>query len=103
MTQGEDDDGRIRTAADLGEAIRHARRAAGLTQEQVAERIGTGRRVVVEIEGGKERSEIGIVLRLAAELGVALHTAHPAPAPAPTPGAAPDDDLDELPVFGAPR
>lgn len=47
----------------LGLAIRERRRELGLSQQALAERIGVSRQWIVELEAGKERAEIGLVLR----------------------------------------
>lgn len=62
----------IRTPSDLGTAIRGRRRALGLGQADLAERIGVARQWVVKIEAGKSTSEIGLVLRALAALGLEL-------------------------------
>lgn len=62
----------IRTPNDLGAAIRHHRRQRGLDQQALARRIGVSRQWVIEIEKGKPRAEIGLVLRALHALGIAL-------------------------------
>ncbi|MEO1331093.1 MAG: helix-turn-helix domain-containing protein [Pseudomonadota bacterium] len=58
------------TAARIGAAIRARRTALGLTQSEAAAKIGGTQRWVSQVENGKERAEIGAVLRLAGALGV---------------------------------
>ncbi len=43
--------------------MREQRQKAGLDQASLARRIGVSRQWVVEVEGGKPRAEIGLVLR----------------------------------------
>lgn len=43
----------IRTARDLGLALRRARRAAGLTQRQLGDRIGLRQATVSTLENGE--------------------------------------------------
>ena len=62
----------VRSVTDLGAAIRDRRRALDLSQRDLAERVGVSRQWVVEIEGGKSRAELGLVLRTFEALGVSL-------------------------------
>ena len=63
---------RIRTTTDLGAIIRDSRIKLGLDQKTLATKIGVGREWVVEIEKGKPRAHIGLVLRAINALGIAL-------------------------------
>lgn len=56
----------------IGARIRTARRAAHLTQEQLAELAGTSTRTVRDIEKGTGSASLGIVARVAAALGLRL-------------------------------
>jgi len=62
----------IRTPSDLGAVIRDHRRRHGLDQLALAKQIGVSRQWVVEVEKGKPRAEVGLVLRALDALGVAL-------------------------------
>jgi HTH-type transcriptional regulator/antitoxin HipB len=62
----------IRTATDIGLVLRERRRALGLDQATLAKRIGASRQWVVEIERGKPRAEIGLVLAAFRALGLSL-------------------------------
>jgi HTH-type transcriptional regulator / antitoxin HipB len=62
----------IRTPADLGALIRDYRRRRGLDQQALAKKIGVSRQWVVEIEKGKPRAEVGLILRALDVLGVPL-------------------------------
>lgn len=62
----------IRTARDLGAVIRDHRRRQGLGQQALADRIGVSRQWVVEVEKGKPRGEVGLILRALDALGVTL-------------------------------
>jgi len=53
-----------------GTKLRAAREAAGLSQREVAERVGTPRQKVVRYEGGRERPEARRLAALAAAVGV---------------------------------
>ncbi len=63
---------RIYSAASLGEAIRHYRREAGLTQAQLAETAGIQRSYLSELESGKETEQVKRVLRVLRQLGVRM-------------------------------
>lgn len=54
----------------LGFMLSQRRRALGLSQDDVAFAIGTNRRVIGELERGKDTVQVGIVLRAAASLGL---------------------------------
>ena len=62
----------IRTPADLGALIRDYRRRRGLDQLALAKKVGVSRQWVVEIEKGKARAEVGLILRALDLLGVPL-------------------------------
>jgi HTH-type transcriptional regulator / antitoxin HipB len=66
---------KIRTAADLGAFIRERRVKLGMDQSDLAEKAGTSRKWIVEVEQGKPRAEIGLVLRTLKTLGVSLDIA----------------------------
>jgi y4mF family transcriptional regulator len=61
-----------RTPKDLGLLIRDQRRRLGLDQHDLAQRVGVSRQWVVEIEGGKSRAALVLVLRTLAALGLEL-------------------------------
>lgn len=62
----------INNAKTFGQAVRTARKEAGLSQMQLAERCGCSQRFVSEVERGKPTAELGRALRLLAELGVPI-------------------------------
>ena len=62
----------IITPADIGAAIRQRRQELGLGQQALAERIGVSRQWIVEIEQGKPRAEIGLLLKTMAALDLRL-------------------------------
>lgn len=74
--------------------MREQRQKAGLDQASLAKRIGVSRQWVVEVEGGKPRAEIGLVLRalnaLDAPLQVDLTPRYAAIADTP------DVDIDDI-------
>jgi y4mF family transcriptional regulator len=58
------------TPAELGAAIRARRRALRITQDDLAVSIGVSRRVIGQLENGKETAHVGIVLRAARAVGL---------------------------------
>ena len=64
----------IRTPQDIGALLRESRKKAGLGQAELACRIGVSRQWVVEVERGKPRAEIGLVLRALNTLDSPLQT-----------------------------
>ena len=68
------------TSAIVGREIRNARRRAGLTQTQVAERLQTSAPYVSGVENGKGNMTIGQLAAIADAVGVELHVElRPAP------------------------
>ncbi|NUP73316.1 MAG: helix-turn-helix domain-containing protein [Sinomonas sp.] len=80
----------INTASDLGRAIRGARIEAGLSQLELARRAGVSRKLVGELEAGKDTAELGPALHVAAALGLTWQ------APAPTPQSVFDDAAEAV-------
>jgi HTH-type transcriptional regulator/antitoxin HipB len=60
---------------DIGRAIRDQRRSQGLDQQELANRVGVSRQWIVEIEHGKPRAEIGLVLKTINALNLAVKIA----------------------------
>jgi y4mF family transcriptional regulator len=72
----------IRTTAQLGDALRAARKQLGLTQPQLALAAGVGVRFIVDLEAGKPTLRLENVLRVIDSLGGRLQVIGlPAPAP----------------------
>jgi HTH-type transcriptional regulator / antitoxin HipB len=63
---------RIYTPASLGTAIRDYRKAARLTQAQLAEMAGIQRSYLSELEAGKETEQLKRVFRILRMLGVRM-------------------------------
>lgn len=63
---------RIRTAADFGAFIRERRTQLGMDQIALAKKAGTSRKWLVEVEQGKPRAEIGLILRTLKALDVSV-------------------------------
>lgn len=53
----------------LAETLKEERRKAGLTQEQLAERIGTKKTYISRIENGKADVQLGTLFRIFEGLG----------------------------------
>jgi transcriptional regulator with XRE-family HTH domain len=58
--------------AVIGALVRERREAAGLTQTQLAERIGASRFWVAAFERGKPSAELGLALKAVQALGLAI-------------------------------
>lgn len=56
----------------FGERLREARRAAGLTQEELVERAGIDRAAYSEIERGQRDARLSTLLRIESALGAPL-------------------------------
>ncbi|UUU21735.1 helix-turn-helix domain-containing protein [Streptomyces sp. DSM 40750] len=56
----------------FGDRLRSARREAGLTQEQLAERAGIDRAAYSELERGQRDARLSTLLRIESALGARL-------------------------------
>lgn len=63
---------RIYTPASLGDAVRHFRTEAGLTQAQLAEKAGIQRSYLSELESGKETEHVTRLFGVLRQLGVRM-------------------------------
>ncbi len=59
-------------ARDVGALIRDRRRARGLSQQALADAIGVSRLWVGQVERGRPRAELGLVLKALRALGIRL-------------------------------
>lgn len=64
----------IRTPQDIGAVLREGRQNAGLDQAELARRAGVSRQWLVEVERGKPRAEVGLILRVFNTLGLSLQS-----------------------------
>lgn len=64
--------GILRTPADLGNVILQRRKALGWDQARLAHEAGVSRQWIIEIEKGKPRAELQLVLRALNVLGIEL-------------------------------
>jgi HTH-type transcriptional regulator / antitoxin HipB len=88
---------RIQSPADLGLTIRDRRKQLSLDQQTLADRVGVSRQWIVEIERGKPRAEIGLILRTLRELAIRLDATHGDVKPRPGKrGGATAPDLDSI-------
>lgn len=62
----------ISTVMDVGKAAKLARKAANLTQTELALVAGVGHRFIVDLEKGKETVQFGLVLKVLSVLGITL-------------------------------
>lgn len=66
-------------AQQAGDAIRVARREAGLTQAQLGERLGSSGSYVANVEAGRENLTVGQIANIAAALGTGFDLSFPRP------------------------
>ena len=64
--------GKVESVADLGALIRQARQTAGMTQEELADRIGTTRQWMIRVEQGRRTTAMSMVLLALSELGLEM-------------------------------
>jgi len=62
----------IHTAEDLGLIIRERRHELRLEQSALAKRVGVSRQWIVAVEKGKQRAEVGLLLRTLHALDLVL-------------------------------
>lgn len=79
----------------IGERIRAARKERGLTQDELAERIGMNGRHLSRIETGKLGAPKRTLLRIAEGLDIAVEDLADAEPPTPVRPALPDPELYE--------
>jgi len=63
---------RVYNAAALGAALRHFRKEAGLTQQELADRVGLQRSYLSELEVGKETEQVRRLFQVLRQLGVRI-------------------------------
>ncbi len=61
---------RVYTAASIGPAIRHYRKDAGLTQAELADKVGLNREYLSRLEQGHESEQLRRFVAILRELGV---------------------------------
>jgi HTH-type transcriptional regulator/antitoxin HipB len=78
---------KARSIQDVAVAVRGRRTDLGLSQADLASRIGVSRKWIYEFESGKPTAEFGLVLRVMEELGLGLDISPTADADAASSGA----------------
>lgn len=63
----------IQNSAELGQALRGARKSIGLTQPQLALAAGVGVRFIVDLEAGKPTLQLQPLMRVIDALGAVIH------------------------------
>lgn len=85
----------LRTPADFGAAVRDRRKALGWNQGRLAATVGVTRQWIAEVEKGKPRAEVGLVLRTLAALDITLTHGRVAP-PTGSPDGDEGYDIDQV-------
>jgi HTH-type transcriptional regulator/antitoxin HipB len=62
----------IRSAGQLGVLIREERLRRGMTQQELADRSGTGQKTISRVETGHEGASLETIFRLLAVLGLEI-------------------------------
>lgn len=62
----------MKTISDIGALTRDRRAQFRWSQEELAKRVGVSRLWIVQLEKGKPTAQVGLVLRVLKELGIAL-------------------------------
>jgi len=87
----------LRTPIDLGFAIRDRRRRLNLDQDDLAKRVGVSRKWIIDVEKGKPRAELGLVLRTLDALGLRLAlSADQTPSPEGSGEPVPSVDINKV-------
>jgi HTH-type transcriptional regulator/antitoxin HipB len=86
----------LRSAEQLGAALRLKRKEQRLSQAALAERLGVGRKWIISLEAGNPRAEIGLLLRALATLGLQALLIDPGSSKHRAPAAAPLSAIDEV-------
>lgn len=86
----------LRTPLDLGQAIKDRRRRLGWDQDELAQRVGASRKWLIEVEKGKPRAEVGLLLRALDVLGLRLSIDAEKPRTAKASQAVPTIDIDSI-------
>ncbi len=61
-------------APERGNRVAQARKRTGLTQPQLAEKVGVGRATVARIEAGRQSPSVALALKIAREVGEPVET-----------------------------
>ncbi len=86
----------VRTPSDIGSAIREQRRRRRVSQQKLADDVGVSRQWLVEVEQGKPRAELGLVLKTLAALGLRVALDDGKTAGQGDQGLTPPPDIDAI-------
>jgi y4mF family transcriptional regulator len=64
---------KLKSVNEIGILIRDARKAQGISQEQLAGVAGTGTRFISDLENGKSTIQLSKVLRVLEALGLGMY------------------------------
>lgn len=67
----------VRTIDDIAEMVRARRKQMGLSQVELARRVGVSRKWIMDFERGKPSAEVSLVLRTLAATGLHLDVRDP--------------------------
>jgi transcriptional regulator with XRE-family HTH domain len=67
---------RVYTAASIGPAIRQYRREAGLTQKELADRVGIEQSYLSRLEQGQETEQLRRIVSILKQLGIRATLKH---------------------------
>ena len=81
---------RLKTTKDVGHLVRDYRTRQGLTQVQLADKVGVSRKWIIDLEAGKRAIELSLVLRTFSALDLQLEARECIPS------AAEDTDIDRI-------
>ena len=90
----------VKTATDLGSLIREHRKSRGWDQAELARRVTVSRQWIIDVEKGKARAELGLVLRTLTALGLSVWVGDP---PTPEGDAGASIDIDAIVEAGKTR
>lgn len=63
---------KLRTSSGFGDAVRKARTASGITQEELADRAGLDRSYIGGVERGDRNPTLSVIEKIAQGLGLTL-------------------------------
>jgi transcriptional regulator with XRE-family HTH domain len=75
-TSSEEQPFRVYTADSIGQAIRHYRKQANLTQAELAEQVGVNRTYLSRLEQGQETEQLRRIITILRRLGVRATLRH---------------------------
>lgn len=70
----------INHVTDIGNAVRAVRKESGMRQDDVAGSVGVSHVYLRDLERGKETAQIGLALKVLAELGIRMELEIPSAA-----------------------